>query len=98
MSKIVAFYKAVEENKEFKDELLALDAKYKDKLTEENIGEIIDREVIAIADKYNYTLTQEDLAEMKSEEVDEKTLDTVSGGLMLIPRPIRVFDGRRITI
>lgn len=83
MSKIVDFYKVVEENKKLKEELLALNAKYKDRLAENNIKETIENEIIMIADKHDYVLTKEDFAAMQEEEIDEQQLENVAGGELL---------------
>lgn len=80
MGKVADFYKKVEQNPVLKEELLALNEKYKEQLGESDIQGKIEEEVIAIAGKHDYVLTKEDFAVMQEEEIDEQALDAVAGG------------------
>lgn len=83
MSKVVDFYKAVEGNPELKEELLALNEKYKERIEEGNIQATIEEDIITIAGKHDYVLTKEDFAAMQNEEIGEKELEAVAGGAMV---------------
>lgn len=80
MGKIVDFYKVAEQNPALKKELLALNDKYKERLKEVNIKEVIEEDIIAIAGKHEYVLTKEDFLSGSNEEIDELKLNNVVGG------------------
>lgn len=83
MNKVLDFYKKAEQNQKLKGELLELNEKYKDRLAESNIQEVVEENIIAIAAKYNHILTKEDFAAIQNEEVDEKELEAVAGGVFV---------------
>lgn len=82
MNKILDFYKKIEQDQDLQRELLALNEKYKDRAAENNIAEIIQTEIIAIAKKHDYILVKEDFEALAQNEIDEKELEAVAGGML----------------